>query len=79
MNFRKNMASLLTLSDDYYHNRVSFSEYRKKRKEFIDLIDKDLNGVIIPDGNDQVDEFNDESLIDKALSFLKLDKIKETN
>ncbi|MCW8899569.1 MAG: hypothetical protein OQK75_11355 [Gammaproteobacteria bacterium] len=79
MNFRKNMASLLTLSDDYYHNRISFSEYREKRKEFIDLIDKDLNGVVVPANNKQGDKLNDESLMNKALSFLKLDKVKETN
>lgn len=78
MNFRKNMASLLTLTDDYYHNRISFSEYREKRKEFIDLIDEDLNGVVVPDNN-QINKFNNESLIDKALSFLKLDKVKEIN
>lgn len=79
MNFRENMASLRTLSDDYYHNRLSFVEYRQQRKMLIDLIDEDLNGVIVPGNNDQTDESNDESLIDKALSFLKLDKVKETN
>lgn len=75
MNFRENIILLRTLSDDYYQNRIMFAEYREKRSQLLKLIDEDLNGVTIYDEKENVEE----SLIDKALSFLKIDKVKETN
>lgn len=76
MNFRANMASLRTLSDDYYKNRVSFLQYRTQRSELLKIIDEELNGIKILEEEIVV---YDNSIIDKALSFLKIDKLKETN
>ena len=74
MNFRENMASLHTLSNDYYQNRISFDEYREQRSQLLKLIDEDLNGIKIV----VVENENNDSFMDKALSFLKIDRIKET-
>ena len=79
MNFRANMASLRSLSDDHYNNRISFAEYREQRGKLLQLIDEELNGVKIINHSDIEKGDVDESLIDKALSFLKLDKQKETS
>jgi len=76
MNFRANMTSLRTLSNDYYQNRISFLQYREQRSQLLKLIDEDLNGVNIIE---QVKTKKDESIIEKALSFLKIDKLNETN
>ena len=76
MNFRANMSSLRTLSNDYYQNRISFLQYREQRSQLLKLIDEDLNGVKILE---QVKTKKDESIIEKALSFLKVDKLNETN
>jgi len=70
------MASLRTLSDDYYKNRVSFLQYRTQRSELLKIIDEELNGIKILEEEIVV---YDNSIIDKALSFLKIDKLKETN
>lgn len=79
MDFRANMASLRSLSDDYYNNQISFVEYREQRSKLLQLIDEELNGVIFTDQSNIETGNTDESLIDKALSFLKLDKQKETS
>ena len=76
MNFRENMSSLRTLSNDYYQNRISFLQYREQRSQLLKLIDEELNGVKIMS---EVKTDKDESIIEKALSFLKNDKVKETN
>lgn len=75
MNTNTNTALLKTLSDDYYNNRISFAEYRKERSQILKRIDEDINGVIIVEDNTEVDK----SFINKALSFLKIDKFKESN
>jgi len=75
MNFRANMTALRTLSDNYYQNRISFTEYREQRSELLKLIDEDLNGV---KACNEIQK-NDSSILDKALSFLKIEKHKETN
>lgn len=74
MNFRENMASLHTLSNEYYQHRISFVEYREQRSQLLKLIDEDLNGIKTV----VVENENNVSLMDRALSFLKIDKIKET-
>lgn len=76
MNFRANMSSLRTLSNDYYQNRISFLQYREQRSQLLKLIDEDLNGIKIIE---EVKNKKDESIIEKALSFLKVDKLNETN
>ena len=76
MNFRANMASLRTLSDDHYQNRISFLQYREQRSHLLKRIDEDLNGVKI---DEEVNLSEEVSVIEKALSFLKFNNIKETN
>ena len=79
MNFRQHMESLRLLSTDYYQNKLTFSDYQEKRKYLLILMDEELNGVKC-DLNDQIEKDDmDESLINKALSFLKIDKFKELN
>ena len=73
MNFRANMASLRTLSDDHYQGRISFAEYREQRNQLLALIDEDLNGVKIITKDEVKEEITQESFVDKALSFLKMD------
>ena len=73
MNFRANMASLRTLSDDHYQGRISFEEYREQRSRLLQLIDEDLNGVKVCNQTEEKVEQPPESLVDKALSFLKID------
>lgn len=75
MKSNTNIALLKTLSDDYYHNRISFAEYRKERTQILKCIDEDINGVIIIEDNAEIDK----SFINKALAFLKIDKFKESN
>lgn len=75
MNFRTNMALLHTLSDDYFNNRLSFDKYREERSCLLKLIDEDLNGVKVS----EIISKEDESFIDKTLSFLKIDKFREIN
>lgn len=75
MNFRENMASLQILSVNYYQGSISFAEYREQRSQLLALIDEDLNGVkiIAKDEVEKEEEITSESLVDKALSFLKID------
>jgi len=70
------MTSIRTLSDDYYQNRLSFLQYREQRCELLRMIDDELNGIKIIEEEPVV---QDNSIIDKALSFLKIDKLKETS
>ena len=67
------MASLRTLSDDHYQGRISFAEYREQRNQLLALIDEDLNGVKIITKDEVKEEITQESFVDKALSFLKMD------
>ena len=73
MNFRENMASLRTLSDDHYQGRISFVEYREQRSQLLALIDEELNGVEIINKSEGKEEPASVSIVDKALSFLKMD------
>lgn len=73
MNFRENMASLRTLSDDHYQGRISFEEYREQRSRLLQLIDEDLNGVKVRNQTEEKVEQPSDSLVDKALSFLRMD------
>lgn len=77
MNFRSNMESLRLLVLEYYRNNISYSEYRDTRSKLLSLIDQELNGVKILDDVDK-NEVNT-SLLNKALSLLKNNKLKEFN
>lgn len=79
MNFRENMNSLSVISNEYSRNRISIEEYRRQRAGLLNLIDEELNGVKANQSDDEDEISSEDTLLDKALSFLKLDKIKETN
>ena len=74
------MNSLSVISDAHSRNRISVEEYRAQRIELLSLIDEELNGVTVHQDIVIPEICNgDDTLLDKALSFLKLDKLKETN
>lgn len=73
MNTNNHMALLRILADDFYNNKITFSVYRKERAQLLKNIDEDVNGVFI--NEDVVDV--EKSFVNKALSFLKIDKFKE--
>ena len=70
-----NMDLIRVLSDDYYQNRITYSEYKKERTNLLNQIDEEFNGVIIEEEVQQAEK----SLMNKALAFLKLDNLKETS
>lgn len=74
MKFRENMASIRNLSEDHYQNRITFTEYREKRNYFLRLIDEELNQIKFENEDEFINENINESLVDKALSFLKIAK-----
>ena len=74
MNFRENMASLRELSANYYQNRLSLTQYREQRSHLLKLLDEDLNGVKFESDDVVINESISDSLVDKALSFLKIAK-----
>ncbi len=76
MNFKNNMNLLETLSDDYYRNRISFEEYRQQRNQLLQALDEELNGVT---AIEEKADSQSESLLDKALSFLKIDSVHKIN
>ena len=79
MNFRENINSLSVISNEYACNRISLEDYRQQRTGLLNLIDEELNGVTVNESNIKAEVPGENTLLEKALSFLKLDKIKETN
>ena len=75
MNFRENMKSLVALSDEYSQYQLSFEEYRLKRTKLLNLIDEELNGVLFQEEKNSSEFHQDETILDRALSFLKFDKV----
>lgn len=71
MNFIDNIALIRTLANDYYQNQIAFEEFRNERTRLLKLIDEELNGIKILDEKKEVNE----TLVGKALSFLKIDNI----
>jgi len=63
-------AQLRELVSDYYNQMISFEEYRAQRKAIFDIIDEEINGVISTI-DEEADDLNDTSLINKAISFFK--------
>lgn len=63
------------LADDYYQNRITYSEYRNQRTNILKKIDEEFNGAIFENKENQTEK----SLMKKALSFLRLDNLKETS
>jgi hypothetical protein len=58
---------------------MASEDYRQQRTSLLNLIDEELNGVKVHESNIKIEESGENTLLDKALSFLKLDKVKETN
>lgn len=79
MNFRKNMELLRLLSSDYCLRKVSNTEYRIKRTVLLNMIDEELNGIKVSLEDVALEDKVESSLINKAISFLKIDKIKQLN
>lgn len=63
-------AQLRELVNDYYNQMISFEEYRAQRKAIFDIIDEEINGVISTI-DEEAEDLNDTSLINKAISFFK--------
>lgn len=78
MNFRKNMSLLRILSDEYYQGKITFVEYRNQRSHLLALIDEELNGVKDIKEIDGDDKEVSTSLVDKALSFLKIEQQQDS-
>lgn len=76
MDFKNNMALLETLVDDYYRNQIGFDEYRQQRNQILQALDQELNGVT---AINETKDLQSESLLDKALSFLKIDSAHKIN
>ncbi len=76
MDFKNNMALLETLVDDYYRNQIGFDEYRQQRDQILQALDQELNGVT---AINETKDLQSESLLDKALSFLKIDSAHKIN
>lgn len=70
---------LSVISNEYACNRMTSEDYRQQRTGLLNLIDEELNGVKVHESTVKVEESGENTLLDKALSFLKLDKVKETN
>lgn len=47
---------LRELSDDYANQRIMLDEYRSKRKEILDDIDKSINGLTIMTEDEQTQD-----------------------
>lgn len=60
-------AMMRELSNDYYQQRISKEEYRKLRKNLLDIIDKEVN-YIEPDDHGLEPE---QGFVDKLMSYFK--------
>lgn len=62
---------LRNLSNDYYHNHISFEDYRIQRKIILDKIDEEFNGTQ-PVMIKQADNCEQEtSIFMQTISFMK--------
>ena len=74
MDLREYFYKVNSLSSEFHDHQITYDEYRQSRKKLMILIDEEINGVKFEgqDDNQEAGLFND-SIITKALSFLKLD------
>jgi hypothetical protein len=62
-------AVLRDLSIDYYQNHIGFEDYRRQRKEILDNIDLQMNGIKAKGDTGEEDEKN--SLFMQTITFLR--------
>lgn len=60
---------LQNLSADYYHNHLSFEEYRQQRKVILDKIDEEMNGNKTQETDQQASDNN--PLFMQTIGFFK--------
>lgn len=62
-------AVLRDLSCDYYQNHIGFDDYRRQRKEILDNIDLQMNGIHKRD--DDREDDSKSSLFMQTITFLQ--------
>ena len=60
---------LRNLSNDYFHGRINFDEYRIQRKIILDKIDEDFNGI--ESGVNEDDQQDEASILMQTVKFFK--------
>jgi hypothetical protein len=66
----KSISEMLKdLSMDFYQNHIGFDDYRRQRKEILDNIDLQMNGIQKKD--DEQDEDDTNSLFMQTITFLQ--------
>lgn len=60
---------LRNLSNDYFHGRINFDEYRIQRKIILDKIDEDFNGI--ESGVNDDDQQDEASILMQTVKFFK--------
>jgi hypothetical protein len=66
----KSISEMLRdLSMDFYQNHIGFDDYRRQRKEILDNIDLQMNGIQKKDDEQGEDDTN--SLFMQTITFLQ--------
>jgi hypothetical protein len=66
----KSISEMLRdLSMDFYQNHIGFNDYRRQRKEILDNIDLQMNGIQKKDDEQGEDDTN--SLFMQTITFLQ--------
>lgn len=65
---------LRNLSNDYFHGRINFDEYRVQRKIILDKIDEDFNGIESISDADK--EEKEPSIFMQTVKFFKSSDLK---
>lgn len=66
---------LRTLVDNYNQHRISLEEYRMQRKQILDQLDKEINGIIITaDDSNHITEATAPSIFGKVMNLMKTKK-----
>ena len=69
MNETRLSAQLRHLSSDYYHNRLSFEQYRAQRKIILNKIDEEFNGQHLTET--QADKSGASSFLMRTIKLFK--------
>ncbi len=57
---------LRELTDDYYNHRIDIKNYREQRKQILDKVDEELNGMAQSD-----DQLESKNTLNKMLGLFK--------
>ena len=57
------------LASDYYHQRISFEQYRAQRKIILNKIDEEFNGLHLNEA--QADNSGSSSFFTRTIEFFK--------